>query len=136
MNMNRLVVCSAQLFSDPTKSDLYRYEQAGCIAAYEHCGMIKLHYKVADALEECLDRLDKERDSAKPKVVVDGLPNREKVRAIAHARSLKNNNSLHSETNSDTTGTKSDDEAEDDGFHEIESFLPAPPASRRQLITH
>jgi hypothetical protein len=33
--------------------------QAGSVAAYEHSDMIKLHYSVADALDECIQKLDK-----------------------------------------------------------------------------
>lgn len=46
-----------QLFSDPKLSHLYRYFQAGSIAAYEHVAMIKLHYSMADALDECIVKL-------------------------------------------------------------------------------
>jgi hypothetical protein len=47
-----------QLFSNPTESDLVRYFQGGAIAAYEKTAMIKLHYEIADALDECLEMLD------------------------------------------------------------------------------
>ena len=46
-----------QLFSDPKLSHLYRYFQAGAVAAYEHVSMIKLHYSMADALDECIVKL-------------------------------------------------------------------------------
>lgn len=35
-----------------------RYFQGGRIAAYEKTAMIKLHYQIADALDECLGMLD------------------------------------------------------------------------------
>lgn len=44
--------------SDPSLEDLYRYFQAGAVAAYEHTAMIKLHYSVADAIDECIQKLD------------------------------------------------------------------------------
>ena len=47
-----------QLFSDPTLDELYHYFQAGSIAAYEHIALIKLHYKLADIVEECIERLE------------------------------------------------------------------------------
>jgi predicted acylesterase/phospholipase RssA len=47
-----------KLFSNPTESDLVRYFQGGAIAAYEKTAMIKLHYEIADALDECLEMLD------------------------------------------------------------------------------
>jgi len=112
-----------QLFKDPSEKDIARYDQGGCVAAYEHCAMIKLHYHVADALEECLKRLEL-HDAARTKVVVDGLPSRDKERAMAHARNLSNKttyNGIHSETNSETTLSEEDG---DSGFHEIEALLP------------
>jgi len=48
-----------RLFSDPKDDDLERYFQGGRIAAYEHTAMIKLHYSIADALDECVARLEK-----------------------------------------------------------------------------
>lgn len=51
--MNRYV----QLFSDPKAEDLDRYFQAGCVAAYEHVAMIRLHYSIADVIDECVVQL-------------------------------------------------------------------------------
>lgn len=48
-----------QLFSDPHINDLYRYFQAGSVAAYEHIAMIKLHYSLVDTMEECVRRLER-----------------------------------------------------------------------------
>jgi hypothetical protein len=39
--------------------DLYRYFQAGSVAAYEHTAMIKLHYSLVDVLDDCIHRLEK-----------------------------------------------------------------------------
>jgi hypothetical protein len=47
-----------KLFSDPTLDDLYRYFQAGSVAAYEHIAMIKLHYSLVDVLDECIQKLE------------------------------------------------------------------------------
>jgi hypothetical protein len=47
-----------KLLTDPPKADLYRYFQAGAVASYEHTSMIQLHFKIADALEECVAKLD------------------------------------------------------------------------------
>jgi hypothetical protein len=47
----------AQLFSDPELSHLYRYFQAGSVAAYEHVAMIKCRYRISDALDECIAKL-------------------------------------------------------------------------------
>jgi hypothetical protein len=53
-----LLLSLQQLLVDPPKKDLYRYFQGGAVASYEHTAMIKLHYSIADALEECLAKLD------------------------------------------------------------------------------
>jgi hypothetical protein len=46
------------LFSDPSVESLYHYNQVGAIAAYPHAAMIRLHYRLADALDECIDKLE------------------------------------------------------------------------------
>jgi len=45
------------LFRDPTVSRLYHYLRVGSVAAYQHAAMIRCHYRIADALEECIERL-------------------------------------------------------------------------------
>ena len=45
------------LFSDPSISRLYHYLRVGSVAAYQHAAMIRCHYRIADALEECIERL-------------------------------------------------------------------------------
>lgn len=47
-----------QLFRDPTLDELYHYFQRGAVAAYEHVAMIKVHYSIADELDECVRRLE------------------------------------------------------------------------------
>ena len=47
-------------------SDLKRYFQGGSIAAYEKTAMIKLHYQIADALDECLEMLDQNAEPHAP----------------------------------------------------------------------
>jgi len=47
-----------RLFSDPDTNDLDRYFQGGSVAAYRHAAMIRLHYSIADALDECLEKLE------------------------------------------------------------------------------
>jgi predicted acylesterase/phospholipase RssA len=49
------------LFSDPTVESLYHYNHAGSIAAYQHAAMIRLHYRLADALDECIEKLEQGR---------------------------------------------------------------------------
>jgi len=46
------------LFSDPTISRLYHYLRVGSVAAYQHAAMIRCHYRIADALEECIEKLE------------------------------------------------------------------------------
>ena len=46
-----------KLFSDPSISSLERYFQVGSVAAYQHAAMIRLHYRIADAIDECLEKL-------------------------------------------------------------------------------
>lgn len=46
-----------RLFSDPTLEEVYRYFQIGSVAAYEHLSLIQLHYKIADVMDECIERL-------------------------------------------------------------------------------
>lgn len=46
------------LFSDPTVQRLYRYLRVGSVAAYQHAAMIRCHYRIADALEECIEKLE------------------------------------------------------------------------------
>jgi predicted acylesterase/phospholipase RssA len=55
-----------RLFSDPKLEEIYHYYQNGSVAAYEHLAVIKLHYKLADLMDECIDALEKERTKRKP----------------------------------------------------------------------
>lgn len=44
------------LFSDPTVAQVSRCMKVGAVAAYQHAAMIRLHYRVGDAIEECLKK--------------------------------------------------------------------------------
>lgn len=57
------------LFSDPSVKRLYHYLQVGSVAAYQHASMIRCHYRIADALDECIEKLDGQRinDCQSPK---------------------------------------------------------------------
>lgn len=46
------------LFSDPSVDRLYHYLQVGSVTAYQHAAMIRCHYRIADALEECIEKLE------------------------------------------------------------------------------
>ena len=58
------------LFSDPTVPQLYRCLKVGSVAAYQHAAMIRCHYRLADALEECIDKL--EPDHRTPTTGING----------------------------------------------------------------
>lgn len=45
------------LFTDPSVSSLERYFQVGSVAAYQYAAMIRLHYRIADTIDECLEKL-------------------------------------------------------------------------------
>lgn len=47
-----------KLFTDPQLSYLQRCFQEGAVAAYGHIPMISLHYLIADALDECIAKLE------------------------------------------------------------------------------
>ncbi|KAL7578994.1 hypothetical protein ACA910_019040 [Epithemia clementina (nom. ined.)] len=47
-----------KLFTDPNPRDLARYFQCGEVAAYEHTELIKLHYSIANALDDCIAKLE------------------------------------------------------------------------------
>jgi hypothetical protein len=65
----------AQLFSNPTEKDLHRYFQAGSVAVYEHTAMIKLHYNIADTLDECVAKLENRGNTVKRRATVS-IPER------------------------------------------------------------
>lgn len=47
-----------QLFTNPTLEKMQRCFQEGAVAAYGHMPMISLHYLIADALDECIAKLE------------------------------------------------------------------------------
>lgn len=47
-----------KLFSNPNLVDLRRYFEAGAVSAYGHLSMISLHYSIADALDDCISKLE------------------------------------------------------------------------------
>ena len=49
-----------KLFSNPTEADLKKWFQLGSVAAYQHCSMIKLHYTISHALDDCLSDLEED----------------------------------------------------------------------------
>jgi hypothetical protein len=73
-----------QLFSDPHLDDLYRYFQAGSVAAYEHISMIKLHYSLVDIMDECIQKLEegaekKRRPRPRTQILIPECKNRSTI---------------------------------------------------------
>ena len=56
-----------KLFVNQTVGDLQRYFQGGSVAAYQHIAMIRLHYRIANALDECLAELEQSDGTASTK---------------------------------------------------------------------
>jgi len=61
-----LFFCVFQLFSNLNIDDMYRNFQGGSVAAYEHVAMIKMHYRIGDTLDHCLDALHSGRWNPMP----------------------------------------------------------------------
>ena len=51
-----------KLMSNPTLDDMHRYFQGGSVAAYQQVAMIKQHYRVANAIEDCLAILENDNN--------------------------------------------------------------------------
>lgn len=110
-----------QLMSDPSYDDIIRYEKGGAIAAYEHCAMIRLHYHVPDALDECLRKLEtgdaaarKNRGLAAPKVLAHQL-----------AGITADPDGVCTSTDASSSGEEedADADAEQNGFDETEAYV-------------
>ena len=111
-----------------------RYFQGGSVAAYQHVAMLKLHYKIAHALDECLASL--EYDEAP-----NELPRRRRSQLILKQKSeyllsqggmnftkLESKKKQSQETT--PTSTVCDDEYEEGGFDGVEcAFGPGRVAS-------
>ncbi|KAL3826411.1 hypothetical protein ACHAXA_008619 [Cyclostephanos tholiformis] len=54
------------LFQDQSLDDMTRYFQGGSVAAFQHVAMLKLHLKIARALDECLASLEFDEDPNEP----------------------------------------------------------------------
>jgi len=103
-----------RLFTNPTQDDLVQYSQAGSIAAYEHCDMIKSHYHIANALDECLRKLEndgKQRSSIHRALLTNGG-----MGGVELDTRLYQSESFSMDTNT------TDDESSH-GFDEIDPFV-------------
>lgn len=47
-----------KVIENPTLQELREFQQGGANATYEHMAMIKLHYSIATALEQCIAKLE------------------------------------------------------------------------------
>eukprot|EP00551_Chaetoceros_affinis_P008681 CAMPEP_0203683586 /NCGR_PEP_ID=MMETSP0090-20130426/47595_1 /ASSEMBLY_ACC=CAM_ASM_001088 /TAXON_ID=426623 /ORGANISM="Chaetoceros affinis, Strain CCMP159" /LENGTH=700 /DNA_ID=CAMNT_0050552735 /DNA_START=832 /DNA_END=2934 /DNA_ORIENTATION=- len=122
------------LFSNPSLPFLKKCFQNGSVAAYQHCAIMKHHYSVAHALDECLATLEQEDGSLnkprrrqsqlastmqiKPKAYLDERQKRQQANFSLNA-SVLSTGSSHITNDSDTAdGTTSshDDECESGGF--------------------
>ena len=92
-----------------------RYFQGGSVAAYQHVAMLKLHYKIAHALDECLAILEEKDDNP------TDPPRRRKLQLINKQNKLPG---LHYTTlstpRSESTIATADDEYESGGFDGVE----------------
>ena len=122
-----------------------RYFQGGSVAAYQHVAMLKLHYKIAHALDDCLASLEiDEAPTARPR--------RRRTSQLLKQRSSKISPSggLHftrlqeekrkqeesdstSSNSTDTGGYVSDDEHEKGGFDGVDCAFG--PGRRPSLFT-
>lgn len=107
-----------QLFSDQTVDDMRRYFQGGSVAAYQHVAMLKLHYKIAHALDECLATLEEIDESP------NDPPRRRRSQLILKQNKALTQGGLHfaklSTPRSESTIATADDEYERGGFDGVD----------------
>jgi hypothetical protein len=109
--------------SDPTITDIHRYERAGSVAAYEHCAMIRLHYHIADALDDCLRRLAGTEEG------FHKIRRESAAMHAAHQAALQNNAAIlgipdhvDASTETSSSGDDEDDEGKS-GFDQTEGYV-------------
>lgn len=125
-----------QLFSNPSLPFLRKCFQVGSIAAYQHCQLVKMHYTVANALDECLAILENEDGSLlKPRRRLSQLRTSQLVssqfyKGMAHIEAqqrIGKGRSLNSSAfpNEDSSNSYDDDEYESLGFDGVDvDFRP------------
>lgn len=109
--------------SDPCHDDIIRYEKGGAIAAYEHCAMIRLHFHVPDALDECLRKLET-GDAAVRKSRRIAAPH-----VLAHqvARTAEDPDGVCTSTDASSSGEEEDADLHQNGFDETEAYVSGRP---------
>jgi hypothetical protein len=112
--------------SDPSLNDIIRYQSFGAIAAYEHCAMIRLHYHVADALDECLRKLEGAGDHlvGKGRLNVAPMIVATKVHRIGGGDVL---DVVCASTDASSSGEEEDEDVHKNGFDETEAYVSARP---------
>lgn len=127
-----------QLFADQSVDDMKRYFQGGRVAAYQHVAMLKLHYKIAHALDECLASLefDEAPDERRPRRRRSQLFKQKSLKAIparsppsggvrfgkisSHEQLLQAGSDSTSSASTVSDGYVSDDEHEKGGFDGVD----------------
>lgn len=111
-----------------------RYFQGGQVAAYQHVAMLKLHYKIAHALDECLASLEFDESPNQPRRRRSLLFKQKSAKAMASPgggvrfsqfdsrEDLKASDSEHTTSLASTAseGYMSDDEHEKGGFDGVD----------------
>ncbi len=92
-----------------------RYFQGGSVAAYQHIALMKLHYKIARSLDDCLARLEYDEAPNSP-------PRRRLSQSLSNISPLSNTgkNSLFRMLTDVSDGFISDDEHEKGGFDGVD----------------
>ncbi len=111
-----------------------RYFQGGSVAAYQHIAMLKLHYKIAHALDECLARLEYDEAPNEPprrrlsqlykqkSLLIAPLPTTGEsllFRKLDQSQNIAMNGTTYSNSVA-SDGYISDDEHEKGGFEGVE----------------
>jgi hypothetical protein len=106
-----------------------RYFQGGATAAYQHVAMLKLHYAVANTIDECLASLECDEKSPKPRRRHSQLLMKQnKAENLAHRGNLhfaklepkESDEQLPASGATTPTSTECDDEYEKGGFDGVE----------------
>ena len=114
-----------------------RYFQGGSVAAYQHVAMLKLHYKITHALEDCLASLEFDESPEPPRRRRSQLFKQRSLKTISrsppsggvHFDKLVSSNDQLQQGGSDSTssasssssdGYTSDDEHERGGFDGVD----------------
>jgi len=120
------------LFDNQSNDDMRRYFQGGAVAAYQHVAMLKHHYKIAHALDECLASLEFDEAPKAPPRRRRSLLYKQKSRIKVasggglHFTKLESKNIKMRESNSTSPASTvseefmSDDEHEKGGFDGVD----------------